>query len=193
MHRALKNGEIVRDILAHIAAKEDLDAEMKEIGLSVPSTLGRSTARTLFCIALTSRTLSRHALDFLWFTLDDLTPLFKLLPTFLPIQGGYFDGPVSSSHINRFDKYANRVRYYKCNGKGNITTSAYIQLMHARGNRPLLPFLRYLSTTVSRPELQYFVCNALIALCCSPPVVGDLPIDVWALLSRCATFTKKPP
>ena len=37
-------------------------------------------SRTLASCAITSKSISRHALDTLWYQLEDVTPLLRLLP-----------------------------------------------------------------------------------------------------------------
>jgi hypothetical protein len=100
---------------------------------------------------------------------------------------------LSGPQLARFEKYANRVRYYKCQGKDRVGTSAYIQLMQARQTRALLPSLLYLSTTVSYPELQYVVGtgSSLLALCCRPPVTETPPVDIWTLVHISANSRKR--
>ncbi|KAF8192951.1 hypothetical protein BJ912DRAFT_250971 [Pholiota molesta] len=188
MHRALMNGVIILEIIQQIIRHDELDMEMQELGLLVPSVLGSSSAHTLYALALTCHILSRHALDALWMALDDLTPLLKILPSF---RGNRFDGPLSGPQLARFEEYANRVRFYKCHGKDRIGTSAYVQLMQARHTRTLLPSLLYLSTTASYPALQYLSGSSLLALCCSPPITETSPIDIWNLIHTCTT-SKKP-
>ncbi|KAF9474656.1 hypothetical protein BDN70DRAFT_300021 [Pholiota conissans] len=56
--------------------------------------------------------------------------------------------------------------------------------MQLRGTtgRALLPRLEYLSTTTSKPELQYLIGGSLVALCCSPTVTDTHPFDIWMLI-----------
>ena len=44
----------------------------------------KETRETLLNVALTSRSFLGPALDALWYSIDDLTVLFKLLPNYLP-------------------------------------------------------------------------------------------------------------
>ncbi|KAF9474657.1 hypothetical protein BDN70DRAFT_996921 [Pholiota conissans] len=189
MHRALTNGVIISEVARQLGQDGEPDAEMRELGLVVAPVVAPSSARTLYALALTCRSFARHALDALWVALDDLTPLFKVIPGF---RGKYFDRVLTGSELARFEKYANRVRLYRCRGKERIGLSAYIQVMQSRETfgRTLLPRLMYLSTAISCPELQYLIGGPLVALCCSPPVTDTIPFDILALIHSSAVSRK---
>ena len=78
MHRALAIPEIVRTILDSFSVKpsRDIGADKHCYGTATAS---RSSVLN---VALTCRSFSEPALDVLWWTMDDLFPLFNLLPGF---------------------------------------------------------------------------------------------------------------
>jgi hypothetical protein len=77
MHRALAIPEIVRTILDSFHEKGGLIRVEKDYYLAT-----RALRSSVLNVALTCRSFSEPALDILWWTMDDLIPLFNLLPGF---------------------------------------------------------------------------------------------------------------
>ena len=78
MHRALAIPEIVRTILDCFVAKPIHEVMFDEHFYRVAASLKPS----MLNVALTCRSFSEPALDSLWWAMDDLVPLFNLLPGF---------------------------------------------------------------------------------------------------------------
>ena len=77
MHRALAIPEIVRTVLDSFHPDASFALVDKNYCLAAAA-LRSSTLN----VALTCRLFSEPALDVLWWTMDDLIPLFNLLPGF---------------------------------------------------------------------------------------------------------------
>jgi hypothetical protein len=78
MHRALAVPEIVRTILDCFSAKPSHAIDVDQIYYGEATALRSSVLN----VALTCRAFSEPALDILWWAMDDLIPLFNLLPGF---------------------------------------------------------------------------------------------------------------
>ena len=78
MHHALGVPEIVQTILGFLSPKPEHYLMVNE-DYYLAATALRSSALN---VALTCRSFSEPALDTLWWAMDDLTPLFNLLPGF---------------------------------------------------------------------------------------------------------------
>jgi len=78
MHHALAIPEIVRMILDSF-----LDRPMHEVNADKVNYRAATALRSsVLNMALTCRSFSEPALDILWWAMDDLVPLFNLLPGF---------------------------------------------------------------------------------------------------------------
>ena len=83
MHRALAIPEVVRTILDCFLAKGENDSDLKMTSRQYyHATVTRTFRSSVLNVALTCRSFSEPALDILWWAMDDLVPLFNLLPGF---------------------------------------------------------------------------------------------------------------
>jgi hypothetical protein len=78
MHRALAIPEIVRMILDSFLARPINGLKADRVNYWAATALRSSVLN----VALTCRSFSEPALDILWWAMDDLVPLFNLLPGF---------------------------------------------------------------------------------------------------------------
>ncbi|KAJ6546195.1 hypothetical protein DFH09DRAFT_1171453 [Mycena vulgaris] len=117
-----------------------------ESGSSTANMQELRLARTsLLAAALTCKGFYPIALEILWRTLDNLTPLLKLLPSFTALDGVYtLFRTITSADWGQFDKYADYVRrvVHRTNSPSiEIHPSVYvaISVLHPR---PILPNLK---------------------------------------------------
>jgi hypothetical protein len=84
LHPALADPDILRAIFGHVGSS--CDSEGAGIGAQ------QQLARAARCC----KAFSEHALDTLWKRMDDLIPLFKILPAFQEIDGAFVSPPQNS-------------------------------------------------------------------------------------------------
>ncbi|KAF8806744.1 hypothetical protein BYT27DRAFT_7166905 [Phlegmacium glaucopus] len=184
MHQALQKIDILHEIFGHLTWQDpgDTDHELQHRQRPmVPSTL-------LSC-ALTCQAFREPALDKLWWRLDNIVFLFKLLPSLQQfIQRQYYlDGPIADADWKVFDRYARRVYVLHDNPGEVIDASVFIQISQGRKDRPFLPSLRYLYTTRADSNILAFLLPSLRWFYCHPPPMdhGFYPSN-WALISGLA-------
>ncbi|KAI1792175.1 hypothetical protein LXA43DRAFT_364315 [Ganoderma leucocontextum] len=74
------------------------------------SILSKTYRKALASLARTCRSVSHHALDFLWQELDDIQPLLKVLPEYKCVESQFMlCGAILPEHWTRFQLYAVRV------------------------------------------------------------------------------------
>ncbi|KAJ7105522.1 hypothetical protein C8R44DRAFT_806406 [Mycena epipterygia] len=117
-----------------------------------------ATRATLKSAALTCVSFCSPALDVLWRTIDNLLPLFKLLPSFKILEGNFtISGMINASDWARFDCYAQRVQRVAYRGGliPAIHPSVYLSLaiLHPNPIFPNLLSIRYngLHSAVASP------------------------------------------
>ncbi|PPQ82146.1 hypothetical protein CVT26_009091 [Gymnopilus dilepis] len=181
MHRALQTPDIVREICEHIFPFCFTDNVTRH---DLP---GPSTKRDLLNLALTCRGLSSPALDRLWWALDDLTSLFKLIPGFQTSPIGYLGSPLDPERDFRvFDRYAGRVRLYKSEPKETVLASSIFQISQARNGRPILPSLLYLDIEGGKSGLSPLLSPSLLSIGMRENERADLSFskpNLWAMLN----------
>ncbi|PPQ82145.1 hypothetical protein CVT26_009090 [Gymnopilus dilepis] len=151
--------ELVSEICGHICPGPESD-DLNEWYLP-----DEEKSSTLLNLALACRGSCHAALDRLWWGMDDLTPLFMLIPGFSVGPPGFFTSNLdSATDFTRFDLYASRIRYYNCVKREKILPAAYFQLIRARSYQALLPGLRYVYSQVASPELHLLLSDSLRTL-----------------------------
>ena len=90
MHRALLIQDTVHQILENLSPR------------NLTNPIPKLTRATLLSVALTCRSFLDPALDSLWYSIDDLEVLFKLLPNFISEPGSDWYRPVRSQEIYFF-------------------------------------------------------------------------------------------
>ncbi|KAJ7114722.1 hypothetical protein C8R44DRAFT_740096 [Mycena epipterygia] len=105
--------------------------------------------KSLLSIALTCKTLSEHALDFLWRDLASLIPVLRLIPSLTVMNGSYtLLGPVNAEDFIRFDFHAHRVRSIQLTELDNTPIDSSVFLRIAQIHRePILPLLQRIHIT----------------------------------------------
>ncbi|KAJ7075509.1 hypothetical protein B0H15DRAFT_866731 [Mycena belliarum] len=107
--------------------------DLEELGAARASLLSAALACSDFC---------SPALDALWRTIDNLTPLLKLLPAVKLVEGVYtLSGLVRASDWTIFQSYAARVRRVVYRGGVSVAGHSSLYSALASGNRPLIPNL----------------------------------------------------
>lgn len=157
MHQALKTPEIITEILSHLCSPRDLSSLNLE--------LSQEEKSSLLAAALTCKRFNNPALDFLWFFMTDLVPLFKIIENFslsnsvsyvlsselmyrsnttLQSSTGFIAGPMETKNLEHFDSYAFRI----CSFSSKIATPdlspAFTRISYANGRTVLLKRLRQL-------------------------------------------------
>ncbi|KAF5344581.1 hypothetical protein D9758_013893 [Tetrapyrgos nigripes] len=105
--------------------------------------------RNLLSCALSCRAFRELALRALWYTMNTLMPLLRLLPNFRLIDGIYvLDGDFDEASLERFDFYATMVKDFRLKDlyetnqfNTKINDSVYFRLLRKRPQ--LLPSLTY--------------------------------------------------
>ncbi|KDR85791.1 hypothetical protein GALMADRAFT_218880 [Galerina marginata CBS 339.88] len=99
----LENFDLLENIFSFFEPPSDVSSA--SWALSLP---GR---QALLNAALTCKVFVDPAMDILWRSMDSLTPLVKILPTFVMIGTEYtVNGAILDSHLRRVDDYARRIR-----------------------------------------------------------------------------------
>ncbi|PIL32752.1 hypothetical protein GSI_04867 [Ganoderma sinense ZZ0214-1] len=103
--------------------------------------------RTLLSLAVSCRAFFDPALDILWYSLDNIHPLLKLLPTYQRHDSVYYlEGGISPEAWSRLRTYAARVRGVTFSRKAGIDTSVWRIILEQCQGTPLLPNLRKFHT-----------------------------------------------
>ncbi|KAF8970960.1 hypothetical protein BDZ97DRAFT_1914411 [Flammula alnicola] len=165
MHRALQIQDIIREICEHIFPTFEPIVSPNETLGPIPCVPDLDTSRTLLSMCMTCRAFSEPALDKLWWGIDDLWPLFKLIPALSP-TGYLLRWPLTESDLAAFDHYATRVHFYhsKRRQSENLPLSTCIQIMQSRNEEALLPSLLYLRADIGTPDLHLLLSPSLRAL-----------------------------
>ncbi|KAH9924459.1 uncharacterized protein B0H18DRAFT_1119984 [Fomitopsis serialis] len=136
---------------------------------------------TLASCARVNKFVHEFALDVLWSSMDDLHPLFKVLPAFqrATVLHDHRDrtsdyilfGRLSSEDLHRFQLYAQRIITLHIDREYSesqpIHPSVLLSLYRALGHQPLLPRLRTLSwrhDDLADHDVLYFVSPSLRSL-----------------------------
>ncbi|TFK17930.1 hypothetical protein FA15DRAFT_732677 [Coprinopsis marcescibilis] len=132
------------DILAYICEYLSYDQDFD----SVEQYELEASRRNLAALALTCRAYLEPALDCRWRALDNLYPLFRILPAFVatPSKTHVLRGTISPEEWARFDWYARRVKrfcYSRDPNRLDIAMHVYFRIAQLRST-PLLPSLRHL-------------------------------------------------
>ncbi|KDR71832.1 hypothetical protein GALMADRAFT_253602 [Galerina marginata CBS 339.88] len=179
MHRAIPPPDIVREICKQLFPAPKWGEEPFCV---VPT---RSIKSTLLSLALTCQAFSEPALDRLWLALDDLTPLFQLLPGF-QAKGGYLNSQLHpATDLQAFNRYAKRIHIYLSHPTQKVlSTTTHFQVFQARSYEPVLPRLRYLALEgKGKPELLQFICPSLIALDIKVGYKNSNSPESWAIIN----------
>ncbi|TFK49368.1 hypothetical protein OE88DRAFT_1736992 [Heliocybe sulcata] len=134
MHQALVLPDLLREILSHLQVQKRWNdtADTKR------------ERQHLIWVALTCKAFLDPALDVLWFRIDSLTPLLKLLDGFRWAGDFYvIGGPLPPENLLRFNRYAESVRELEYRRDEYIHPSIFHRLLVTR-RAPLLPGLRVL-------------------------------------------------
>ncbi|KAF9524517.1 hypothetical protein CPB83DRAFT_886189 [Crepidotus variabilis] len=167
MNGALLIPEILRLIIRHLHPVTDKSFENPSIALDEPSLipLSKEVTQTLARVALVCTLFLDHALDYLWWFTNDLTPLFQLLPAFKPanntVKVSLIDGDVLSTELQRFNSYACRIRGYHMRGKERFHPSTIARILRECDRRYLLPSLQCLLVGKSPIALLSFIPPSL--------------------------------
>ncbi|CAA7270407.1 unnamed protein product [Cyclocybe aegerita] len=138
------NQDIFLEVLSYISTQEEV--------FPPNNAINKSTSNILLSLALTCRAFLEPSLDKLWVRLDDLHPLFRLLPTFQPgIDGVWFlESPILDLHWETLQEYAKRIQTLVYLDEGApIDPSVFFavsQYADRKANQRLLPSLRQLFT-----------------------------------------------
>ncbi|KAI0692406.1 hypothetical protein C8T65DRAFT_669648, partial [Cerioporus squamosus] len=146
VQRALECRDILAGIFETLPATYD---EEIHTGTYEPWRLDLASA------ARVCRALSEPALAVLWRSLDDVEPVFSVLPSFTRQESGlahewFLTEEVTEDQWARMQWYANRVReLHGLDALKSMHSSAWAFLEGVRRNRPLMANLRYLNAVVS--------------------------------------------
>ncbi|KAI0359494.1 hypothetical protein OH77DRAFT_1472733 [Trametes cingulata] len=162
MHRALSNP----DVLSHLFLKmvQDLE-ENDDIGFAQRLQLEAELRATLLRCALVCRAFCDPALTALWWRLDNLVPLLRLLSCFVPTKvkrntsgEGPRDetlyllkGELCPKEWERFCHYARRVRVFNHPKNASVTPHIVSQLSKWNNGAPLLPGMKDLTWLPASP------------------------------------------
>ncbi|KDR71787.1 hypothetical protein GALMADRAFT_159195 [Galerina marginata CBS 339.88] len=172
MHRIFQIDEILSLIFNHFLpefnANQSFVVTRNAFVAPIPD---KATKLTLLYSALTCRSFSAPALNALWWALDDLQPLFSLLPGFMKEGEKTFtiSGPILEDNCSIFLKYAMRIRFYNMTTKSNIHTSAYVKVLRATSRSCLLPSLNHLRCTIDSRLLLFLISPLLRSFCAEGP------------------------
>ncbi|KAJ3539006.1 hypothetical protein NMY22_g4925 [Coprinellus aureogranulatus] len=133
----------------------------------VPTTRPNSHAaverRFLLSLALQCKAFSGPALDYLWEHLESLTPLIRVIPSAVLVDGKYFLSGPASSLSPAFKRYANRVRSYSIRNQDSFKnapvpkpdSSVYILLSQLLVGAPIFPGLQTLHIVSSADSCRH--------------------------------------
>ncbi|KAI1784977.1 hypothetical protein LXA43DRAFT_1119572 [Ganoderma leucocontextum] len=158
MHRALSNV----DILSHIFMMLVYECEDAEVDFAQLLELEAAARVQLLRCATLCKDFCHPALDALWWRLDNLVPLMRLLSCFIPTKikrkvrpdpNNRFDngilyirkGELSRKEWLRFQSYAKRVRILNYPKQASVTPHIIAQLSKWNDGEPLLPGLKELT------------------------------------------------
>ncbi|TFK83239.1 hypothetical protein K466DRAFT_529217 [Polyporus arcularius HHB13444] len=144
--RALECRDILTEIFEAMSAIYDEDIFT---GADGP---WRSDLASAACVC---RAFTEPALAVLWRSLDDVQPVFRVLPSFIRQESGLayewlITEEVTPDQWARMQWYASRVReLHGLDAFKSMHSSVWAFLEGVRGNRPLLPNLRRLTAVLS--------------------------------------------
>ncbi|KAM5545212.1 hypothetical protein V8D89_001323 [Ganoderma adspersum] len=158
MHRALANP----DVLLHIFMMFVYECEDAEVDFGQLLELEMASRIHLLRCATLCKVFCHPALDALWWRLDNLVPLLRLLSCFIPTKikrkvpadkNNRFDdgilyirkGELSQKEWLRFRSYAKRVRVLNYPKQASVTPHIVAQLSKWNNGEPLLPGLKELT------------------------------------------------
>ncbi|KDR71752.1 hypothetical protein GALMADRAFT_778468 [Galerina marginata CBS 339.88] len=149
----------------------------------------KATRRTLLNAALACHAFTGPARDALWWAMDDLEPLFSLLPGFQREEIGGQDrltisGPVLKGDCHRFFEYATRIRFYNIARPDNIHISAYTQVLRASHHTCLLPSLNYLRCIAHIAPLLFIIPPHLRAFFSQSNSIQSKPWNLYAFVDE---------
>ncbi|KAI1785850.1 hypothetical protein LXA43DRAFT_100386 [Ganoderma leucocontextum] len=130
------------EILSHLRPSEyfvfDDDEEI----------VARSALRgTLLSLAVSCHAFSDSSMNMLWYSLDNIHPLLKLLPNYHRCDSTYYlMGDMSPEAWSRLQAYAARVRGITYSRKAGIDPSVWRTIFEQCQGTPLLPNLQKLHT-----------------------------------------------
>ncbi|KAJ3529897.1 hypothetical protein NMY22_g8808 [Coprinellus aureogranulatus] len=121
--------------------------------------------RFLLSLALQCKAFSEPALDYLWEHLESLTPLIRVIPSAVLVDGKYFLSGPASNLSPAFKKYANRVRSYSIRNQGSFKnapvpkpdSSVYILLSQLLVGAPIFPGLQTLHIVSSADSCRHAI------------------------------------
>ncbi|KAF9524525.1 hypothetical protein CPB83DRAFT_861066 [Crepidotus variabilis] len=204
MHRALLIPEILRLIIRHLHPTSDKGFENPSVGFAgmLVRPLSKKAARSLVRTSLACKLFLDHALDYLWWFMDDLTPLFRLLSAFKPARNrakaSLIKGVIPPNELQRFNSYACRIRGYHMKIQEPFHPLAITRILRECDRPYLLPALQCLLVhepannlySFIPPSLQYLSASGgsndsseelqryldLSSLPCIPPILRHLTI-----------------
>ncbi|KAF9465974.1 hypothetical protein BDZ94DRAFT_280828 [Collybia nuda] len=179
----LQNVDILPEIFACLTTPLD-----KGSGMFVPS--NSVHLQTLANAARCCKTFSSPALDALWWKLDDIVPLFLLLPAIHRLGRSYvLNGIVEAHDWQRFDEYAKRTRHLVYIDDENFHPSVFFRIAQLRNNRPLLPSLVSLEMAPSfEANILSFISPSLRQCTICSQTSHDLYPVVWTGLDALASI-----
>ncbi|EIW53869.1 uncharacterized protein TRAVEDRAFT_74247 [Trametes versicolor FP-101664 SS1] len=163
-HRALLHA----DVLSHLFMTMVDDVEEADVDFGQRLEMEVDLRSTLLRCSLVCRTFCDPALSALWWRLDNLVPLLRLLSCFVPTkvkrkgpvrQGGgpnddtlyLLKGELSPKDWARFSQYARRVRVLNFPKIASVTPHIVSQLSKWNNGAPLLPGLKELTWLPASP------------------------------------------
>ncbi|KAI0712815.1 hypothetical protein C8T65DRAFT_717938 [Cerioporus squamosus] len=161
MHRALTH----IDVLCHLLMYPVYEAEDEETDFAHRLELEADNRIMLLRCALACKQFRDPALDALWWRLDNLVPLLRLLPCFVPTKvqrkGAaqrskddtlyILKGEPSRDDWTRFQRYARRVRVLNYPQQAAVKPHIVAQLAKWNDGAPLLPGLKELTWRPGSP------------------------------------------
>ncbi|KAF9524544.1 hypothetical protein CPB83DRAFT_861100 [Crepidotus variabilis] len=166
-NRALFIPEILRLIIRHLhpISDEGFKNASKIVDDSSLVPLSKEVTKSLASVALVCSPFSEHALDYLWWFTNDLTPLFQLLPAFRPaadtVKVSLLDGEIHPTDLLRFNSYACRIRGYRMSGSEHFHSSTIARILRECDRSYLLPALQSLSVSRSPVAVLSFIPPSL--------------------------------
>ncbi|KAI0764400.1 hypothetical protein BD413DRAFT_641172 [Trametes elegans] len=180
--QSIMHEDILSRLFGHLSP--DLLVEAREF----PAIAAERKIRrhTLAMSARVCRAFSEAALNVLWRTLDDITQLFSVIPSYSS-DIGMFTRMITEEQWLRFQEYANRVRILNKQPDDKREEcppdTTWVILMQRSSRSPLLPRLEELSTSFS-----YGMSAGALMLLLNPALKHlDLRIMISHPSDRCTT------
>ncbi|KAI0737221.1 hypothetical protein C8Q80DRAFT_1301076 [Daedaleopsis nitida] len=150
------------DVVAHVCMSVVNDAEEEDVDFRRRLEMEADVRKWLVNWALVCKWFCSPALDALWWRLDNLVPLLRLLPCFTPMQVQQKDetksetiyllkGEPTSLQWAIFQSYAKRVRVLNFPKQAAVTPHIVSQLSKWNKGEPLLPGLKELTWLPASP------------------------------------------